>query len=92
MNRTRLAAALNELAAALLDDTTGAAGATPPAPAAAFAAAKPPTQSDPGLCPVHETPWKTTKGDGSPAKRAYCSQKDADGEYCSERGPWLTSR
>lgn len=42
-----------------------------------------------GVCPVHGTPWRTSKKDGTPSKRGYCSGKMADGSYCSEQGPWL---
>lgn len=93
MSLTRLALALNELAAALLEHVEGDAGAdsSSPAPATAFAQAQPATAGDPGACPVHHVPWRTTKGDGSPAKRAYCSEK-TNGEYCNEKGPWLQSR
>lgn len=96
MNTTRLALALNELAAALLDsiegDGAGVGSSPAPAPAAAFAAARPPAPVSAGQCPIHGTDWRTTKGDGTPAKRAYCSQKMEDDSYCTEKGPWLQSR
>lgn len=90
MNKVRIAAALNELAAAILDGEGAGSPPSLPAPAAAFANAQPPAApaGDPGVCPIHETPWRTTKKDGTPAKRAFCSQKDADGNYCNEKGPW----
>jgi hypothetical protein len=95
MTTTRLALALNELAAALLESIEGGtgAGSSSPAPATAFATAKPAqVTGNAGDCPVHGTPWRTTKGDGTPAKRAYCSGKMEDDSYCSEKGPWLQSR
>jgi hypothetical protein len=94
MTTTRLALALNELAAAILELSGDAgAGVPPPAPAAAFAKAQPAqVGASAGDCPIHGTPLRTTKGDGSPAKRAYCSGKMEDDSYCSEKGPWLQSR
>lgn len=90
MKTTRLALALNELAAALLElsEGDGADASSPSAPAAAFAQARPAAQTDPGKCPVHGIDWRTTKKDGSPAKRAYCSEK-TDGQFCDQKGPWL---
>lgn len=41
------------------------------------------------VCPVHNSEWRRTKGDGTPAKRAYCSKKNDDGSYCDQKGPWL---
>jgi hypothetical protein len=95
MSTARLALALNELAAALLElaeDGNPVAGPPPSAtgPAVAFASATPPSPVPAGNCPVHNIPWRTTKSDGSPAKRAYCSQKNEDGSYCDAKGPWLT--
>lgn len=95
MNTTRLALALNELASALLELSTGDGagdGSPAPAPAAAFAAARPAAITDPGKCPVHGIDWRTVKKDGTPAKRAYCSERDEQGNFCDQRGPWLQSR
>jgi hypothetical protein len=89
----RIALALIELGEAYLDYVEGGAGGNPPPPpaAAAFASAAPAAVTSVGECPRHHIPWRTTKGDGSPAKRAYCSEKD-DGQFCPEKGPWLQSR
>lgn len=57
----------------------------PPAQAAPAA----PQATVAGVCPVHGTPWRTSKKNGTPSKRGYCSGKLADGSYCSEQGPWL---
>lgn len=94
MSTTRLALALNELAAALLELAEGGGAGSPssPAPAAAFAAAQPAAVTDPGSCPVHHIAWRTTKANGEPAKRAYCSERTDDGEFCNQKGPWLQSR
>jgi hypothetical protein len=88
MSASRLTDAVNELVMAIIEHTQSAGAGVPsssPAPVAH-------TTSNFGSCPVHHVEWRTTKGDGSPAKRAYCSQKDDDGSYCDERGPWLQSR
>jgi hypothetical protein len=94
VTQQRLMAALRELGDAIIEYTegTGAGTPPPPAPAAAFAAAQPAAVTDPGKCPVHGIDWRTTKRDGSPAKRAYCSEKDENGTYCEAKGPWLQSR
>lgn len=49
------------------------------------------TQAAPAslVCPIHNSEWRRTKGDGTPAKRAYCSKKNDDGSYCDQKGPWL---
>jgi hypothetical protein len=94
MTTQRIQNAISELTAAIIEHIEGGGAGVPsssPAPAAAFARAQPQTTSDFGKCPVHGVEWRTTKGDGSPAKRAYCSQLE-DGNYCSEKGPWLQSR
>ena len=41
------------------------------------------------VCPIHGTPWRTSKKDGTPSKRGYCSGKMDDGSYCAQQGPWL---
>lgn len=88
MSTTRLALALNELAAALLELTEGGgAAANPPpvtAPAAAFAQAAPREAREAGSCPIHGYPFKTTRKDGTPT-RPYCSSKMDDGSWCKER-------
>lgn len=70
-------------------------GASQPAPASPQAVSPQPAGDAPesvGSCPVHGTPWRTTKRDGTPAKRAYCSGKQADGSYCDQQGPWMQAR
>jgi hypothetical protein len=91
----RMASALERIAAAIEAFTSSGAGVAssspPPPPAAqAFAAQAPkPAQGAPTVCPVHNVEFRTTKRDGSPAKRAFCSKTDEDGNYCNEKGAWL---
>jgi hypothetical protein len=89
--------ALGEALLASVDD--GVSSTPPyaqPVPTAAPAPAPQPVAAAPapenvGFCPQHGTPWTTTKGDGTPAKRAYCKTKNGD-EWCQEKGPWLQPR
>jgi hypothetical protein len=94
---TRLALALNELAAALLEFTSGGAGesSSTPAPAApsgptAFANAAP-TPTSEATCPIHGIPFTFKEGGistktGKPYKGFFkCDGKDADGNWCQER-------
>jgi hypothetical protein len=64
-----------------------------PAPSVPQAVSPQPVAAQPdGVCPTHGTPWRTTKGNGDPAKRAYCSGKLPNGDYCDQRGPWLQAK
>lgn len=84
----RLALAFDEVSQALLASIDDGVSSTPPFVQAAPAAQVAPAPENVGFCPKHGTPWTTTKGDGTPAKRAYCKTKDGD-EWCAEKGPWL---
>lgn len=86
----RIALAHIELGEAILASIEGNAATVAPAPAPQPQAAPAPAASV-GVCPVHGIPWTTTKGDGSPAKRAYCKTKTND-EWCDAKGPWLQPR
>jgi hypothetical protein len=75
----------------------GGVGSTPTtvqtAPSEPQAVSPQPVAAQPdGVCPTHGTPWRTTKGNGDPAKRAYCSGKLPNGDYCDQRGPWLQAK
>lgn len=87
----RMVAALERIVVLLegLDRRTFEPPAPTPFQAPAQAAPAAPQATVAGVCPVHGTPWRTSKKDGTPSKRGYCSGKMADGSYCSEQGPWL---
>lgn len=96
MTDERIASALERIAAALeekadardIDHAVAQVQATPAAQA--FASQQPaPAAPQALVCPVHNSEWRRTKGDGTPAKRAYCSKKNDDGSYCDQKGPWL---
>jgi hypothetical protein len=89
---TRLALALNELAAAILELSSGDAGGSPspsvtssppasaaPSPAAAFAAAQPRPQTG-GACPTHGTPWTYKEAGTSKAGKHYDGFWKCDGK------------
>lgn len=103
MTDERIVSALERIAAALearnptVEFRDGhfvpVAAPTPePAPvrAQAFVAQQPPAPvTGPEICPVHQVELRTTKSDGSPAKRAFCSKKNPDDTYCNVKGRWL---
>ncbi len=84
----RMANALERIATVLERKYGVDQGLAPQAPTPAPVAAAALAQAA-GTCPIHATPWRTTKKDGSPSKRAYCSGKMEDGSYCNQQGPWL---
>lgn len=87
----RMATALERIVTLLEGMAKPSLSVVPPTPAAeAFATQAPPPGPTASLvCPVHNVEWRRTKGDGTPAKRAYCSKKNDDGSYCDQTGPWL---
>jgi hypothetical protein len=92
MNTTRLALALNELAAALLELSSGDAGGSPPpsvsssppasaapSPAAAFASAQPRPTSN-ATCPIHGVPFTYKEAGVSKAGKPYDGFWKCDGK------------